>query len=101
MKRTLASLVIGLSLALAGTTNAWAQDFDKGLNAYRNADYATALEEWRPLAEKGNAKAQDGLGLMYATGKGVPKNSIAAADWWMRAAQQNYAKSQYNLGVLY
>ncbi len=34
----------------------------------------TALREWRPLADQGNAKAQSGLAGMYAKGLGVPKD---------------------------
>ena len=50
-------------------TSAFAQDFMKGLDAYNAGDYATALQEWRPLAEQGHADAQGyGLRFMYATG---------------------------------
>ena len=30
----------------------WSADFQKGLTAARNGDYATALKEWTPLADK-------------------------------------------------
>ena len=39
-------------------------DFQKGLSAIDKGDYATALREWRPLAEKGNADVQYNLGLI-------------------------------------
>ncbi len=32
-------------------------DFQAGLDAYARGDYATALKEWRPLAEQGDAFA--------------------------------------------
>ena len=41
--------------------------FDEGLAAYTCGDYATALKEWRLLAEQGHAKAQYSLGYMYDT----------------------------------
>ena len=47
-----------------------AQDYQKGYDAYQACDYATALQEWRPLAEQGNATAQFNLGFMYYNGKG-------------------------------
>ena len=28
-------------------------DFQKGLTAYKSGDFATALREWKPLAEQG------------------------------------------------
>jgi len=41
------------------------------------------------------------LGVTYYTGKGVPKDSAQAVQWYRRAAEQGYAKAQYNLGLLY
>ena len=38
-------------------TPTWA-DFQAGVEAYDRDDYATALSEWRPLAEKGVAEAR-------------------------------------------
>ena len=52
----------------------YSSDFDKGLTAYKNGDYATALKEWKPLAEQGDANAQFGLGVMYEYGDGVPED---------------------------
>jgi TPR repeat protein len=39
----------------------------------QRGDYATAFREWLPLAEQGDALAQQYLGNMYATGRGVPE----------------------------
>ena len=33
-------------------------DFQKGVAAYKSGDYASALREWEPLAEQGDADAQ-------------------------------------------
>ncbi len=48
---------------------AWAGE--AGLAAYSRGDYATALKEYRPLAEQGDAVAQFALGSMYENGRGV------------------------------
>ena len=61
--------------------HAWA-DYQAGLDAYNGGDYATALREWRPLAEQGNDSAQFFLGLCYANGYGVPKNLELALHWY-------------------
>ena len=47
---------IGLAVALLfGTTGgSWSQDFQKGVAAADNGDYATALREWTPLAKQGD-----------------------------------------------
>ena len=75
--------------------------FDRGAFAYKRGDYATALAEFRPLAENGDAKAQSILGLMYSYGEGVPVDYREAARWYRRAAEQNSSVAQYNLGMLY
>ena len=82
-------------------TSAFAQDWDKGLDAYNAGDYATALQEFRPLAEQGHAQAQFNLGLMYDNGKGVPQDYAEAVKWYRLAAEQGYAYAQFNLGVMY
>ena len=69
--------------------------------AFRSGDYATALREWRPLAEHGHVKAQHNLGSMYYDGQGVPKNNAEAVRWIRKAAEQGLAKAQSNLGLMY
>ena len=80
MKRFLTALVLLTGLFGAGGA-VWAGDFDKGMKAYRSGDYATALKEWRPLAEQGNADAQSWLGVLYRVGLGVLQDPIAAHMW--------------------
>ena len=79
---------------------AWA-DYKAGEDAYNRGDYATALREWRPLAERGEALAQYNLGLLYRKGRGVPQDDVQARQWYEKAAAQGQAKAQYNLGTLY
>ena len=51
-------LLVGLLLVPA---LGWA-DFQTGYDAYERGDYETALKEWRPLADQGDARAQTLLG---------------------------------------
>ena len=62
MKKLAAAIAVIVAL-LFGAGSAWA-DWDDGVAAYERGDYATALEEWRPLAEQGDADAQFNLGVM-------------------------------------
>lgn len=78
-----------------------AADFKKGWGAALRGDYATALKEWRPLAEQGDAKAQNQLGIMYSKGRGVPQDYTAAVNWYRRSAEQGHALAQTNLGFMY
>jgi len=79
---------------------AWA-DFQAGMDANNREDYATALREWRPLAEQGDALAQYNLGVLYRKGRGVPQDDVQARQWYVKASAQGQAKAQYNLGTLY
>ncbi len=92
------ALCAGFTLGL--TAPGWA-GLDEGEGAYNRGDYATALREWRPLAEQGDASAQSFLGIMYVEGLGVPEDYAKAVGWWRKAAEQGYAKAQYTLGVMY
>ncbi len=66
-----------IALASLLISNAcYSQDFDKGVKACEPGNYATAMREWRPLAEQGVVKAQYRLGLMYAKGQGVAQDRV-------------------------
>ena len=79
----------------------YSADFNKGLTAAQNGDFATALKEWKPLAEQGDAKAQHNLGGMYENGIGVPQDFKEAVRFYWLSAEQGYANSQSMLGFLY
>jgi TPR repeat protein len=76
-------------------------DFAKGFDAYQNKDYATALKEWKLLAEQGDAGAQYSLGWMYDNGLGIFQYYKAAVKWYRLAAEQGDVRAQYNLGLKY
>ena len=101
MKHTLTSLVLGISLLFGSVGIGSAQDFHKGVDAYDKKDYATALKEWRPLAEQGITDAQYNLGQMYRKGQGVVQDYEEAVKWYRKAAEQGYGRAQNNLGVRY
>jgi TPR repeat protein len=44
-------------------------------------DYAEAVRWYRKAAEQGLASAQFDLGLMYASGQGVPQDYVLAHMW--------------------
>jgi len=73
----------------------------EGLKAFKRDDYVTAFKEWKPLADQGDATAQNNLGVMYTKGRGVPQDVAEAGRWYRLAAVQGHATAQFNLGILY
>ena len=98
--RTLIIIPVLLFSLLLGVPS-YSADFNKGLTAAQSGDFATALKEWKPLAEEGNAAAQNNLGLMYHNGWGVPQDYKEAVYWYRLAVEQGYPIAQYNLGLMY
>ncbi|MFQ5939133.1 MAG: peptidoglycan-binding protein [Alphaproteobacteria bacterium] len=63
-------------------------------------DPPALIKSLQDEAAKGDADAQHDLALIYAQGRGVPKDYRAAAHWLREAALQGLANAQYNLGAL-
>ncbi len=76
-------------------------DFNEGLAAYLREDYATAMEEFRPLAEQGHPTSQFYMGTLYYEGSGVPKDYSRALQWWVKAAQQGSSDAENSIGFVY
>ncbi|MBF0157994.1 MAG: sel1 repeat family protein [Magnetococcales bacterium] len=65
-------------------------------------DYKEAEKWCRVAAEKGDAKAQYNLGVMYQNDSGiVPQDNTEAEKWYRLAAEQSYAAAQFMLGRFY
>jgi len=100
---TAQTLGLSLLLCFAGTlpSPSWAQSVQAGLEKAQKGDYAGALKAWQPLADSGDAQAQNNLGSMYFNGYGVEQDDAKAVQWWLKAAQQGHADAQDNLGRMY
>ena len=85
-------MVLTVAPAVAG--------FHEGEAAYARGDYRAALTEWRPLAERGDRRAQRRVAEIYRDGKGVWKDFEQAAAWFRLAAAQGDPEAQYSLGYI-
>jgi uncharacterized protein len=55
-----------------------------------------------PLLQRGDVRAMNNIGLLWARGVGVPEpNFTEALHWWKEAARRGYAVSMNNIGLLY
>ena len=87
MKTLLMILALGLCLPLAGA------DKDKPL--------PKDFKSLKALAEKGDARAQNNLGVRYEKGQGVEQDFKEAFKWYQKSADQGQATAQFNLGMSY
>ncbi len=94
----IAALCTGFTLGLTAPAGAGP---DEAEAAYHRGDYATAVREWRPLAEQGDADAQFNLGDLYDNGQGVPQDDAKAMKWYRKAAEQGLDVAQAVLGLMY
>ena len=88
-----------LILLFGGYDISRGSELQRASAAYKKGDYDTALQTFKPLAEKGDMIAQFKLAKMYREGKGVPKDYKTAVKWFSLSAEQGNAKAQYHLGV--
>jgi uncharacterized protein len=101
MNRIWKPIIASLVPVLFSIGPAFTGPYEDGAAAFERGDFQTAMREWQPLALKGFAKAQYGLGVMYADGDGVAPDYGIAASWLRKAADKNYAPAQFELGWLY
>jgi TPR repeat protein len=72
-----------------------------GFGRYTLHEYARARDIMEPLAQHGNADAQQLVGSMYANGDGVSQDKVRAAHWYSLAAEQGKVDAQFALGIMY
>src|ERR1700734_3133724 len=81
-------------------------EYLNGLKAYEERDFVLAVKLWHPLASAGDAQAQVGVAicLLYGSvGRGnlIQTDYPAAIAWLRKAAAQNDANAQFQLGQCY
>ena len=65
-------------------------------NLFNKNDFGDEFMRLKSLAEKGDAIAQNELGIMYEKGKGVAKNYTEAWKWYSLAIKQKHASAADN-----
>lgn len=93
-------LLLCAAALVAFAAPAAAQDVQSGIAAWQAGDYNAAVQQWRPLADAGNADAQFNLAQAYRLGRGVAQNLNLAEQWFERAARQRHEQAGASLGLL-
>jgi hypothetical protein len=93
MKRALVGVIF--ACLLSGWANA--EPWEEGVAAYKRGDYASALQLWKPLAEAGDPRAENNLGVIYENGLGVAQDDAEALKWYRRATAHGHGEARNNL----
>ncbi len=93
-------IIVGLMLcsALAFATT---DPIQSGYAAFEKKQWRDAYEYWVPEADKGNARAQFYLSMLFSKGLGVEKSEETALTFLMLSAEGDFPPAQYHLGNNY
>ena len=95
---TLSGLLFFLSASVIAEE---AVSFKDGLSAYQGRNYLEAYYIWKSLAREGDPVSAYNLGILFARGLGVGRDSGKAADFYLQSAETGYPLAQFNLGMAY
>jgi len=90
-----------LAIFLLSSATVFGANLQKGLAAFSEGDYETALAECQPLADEGDVEAMFCVGRMYANGFGVPMNDELALKWYGMAAGEGHPEALYSLALMH
>lgn len=84
-------------------------DYQAGLDAYMEGDFATAVIEWQAVVESPPGSVPDpiraetlyAIGMLFWMGQGVEQDVYESASWMHLAAEMNHPGAQNKLGFLY
>jgi len=99
-------VLIGLGVALiweiskSNTNFHNPEAFSLGQSAFEDGRYEDASHWYESAAKQGEPQAQYALAMMYIHGDIEGAGMQQGKTWLVRAAQQNFAKAQYELGIL-
>ncbi len=95
------SLSAAIMVVFFACSSAGAVDGGIAQRGDRAPDAAGEIQTLLGVAERGNPEAQHRLDMAYMEGEGVPKDHVAAAKWFRRAADKGHRDAQFQLGVMY
>ena len=87
-------------VALTAATVVWAGPREDAAAASARGDYATAQRIIQAAARIGEAWAQNNLGVMFESGRGVAKSDAEAVRWYRLAAAQGNELAMDNLAKI-
>ena len=92
---------IAFSVVAGFASPVLAGPLEDGVAAYKKRDWEKSMKLLKPLADEGNAVAQEHVGRLVERGKTVPADFREALDWYVKAADQGDALAQGHVGRIY
>jgi len=65
------------------------------------SQFQEAMQALLPMAQAGNADAEELIGVMYAMGLGVERDDRRAFEWYLRSAMKGHPGAQSGVGWYY
>ena len=76
-------------------------DFSLGEDAFKSQRYSEAFQQFLPLADQGNYRAQYYIAYLYLNGLGVNKNDEKGLAYLKESLKENYSLAQALMAFLY
>jgi len=76
-------------------------NYEEGLKAYIEQDYAGAFDAWSEASLERDQQALFALGVMHMRGVGIEQDQKKGTDLYLRSATIGFASAQFNLGLAY
>ena len=100
-KINLLSLAMCIIVAMPAQSATKQQIYQQAIAAAQKHDYAKSFALLKPLADKGDATAQNNIAVLYQDGLGVKQSDADALKWYRKAALQGLADAQFMTGLMY
>lgn len=94
-------IFILVALTSCASPSTEVSSYNKGVNAYRIKDFASAREHWSKAIEQGDATAMNNLGYLLFEGLGGKYEIEQAIALWKRGAMLKNSEAQWHLGQAY
>lgn len=94
-------LLFAASVQAQGFEKAPDTPYNRGVDAFRNKDFAKARIQWGKAISEGEENAFNNLGFLLFNGLGGPTDRERGVQLWLQAAQMGQAESQWHLAHAY
>ncbi len=91
----------GITVFTLVAARAAGADYEMAVRAVNEGDYTTAYREFETLANRGDPRGQNGLGVLYIRGWGVGQDLGKALKLFQKSAEQGHRAAENNLGEMY